>query len=450
MGKYFGTDGVRGEANAQLTPELAFDMGRAAAALLLKQRGAKPEGRAKIAVGRDTRLSGDMLEAAFSAGVCSAGANVLLLGVIPTPGVAVLCRRLRAGFGVVISASHNRFSDNGIKFFSADGDKLPDNLEEEMEALLENKKALPRARGAALGRIEHFPDALSQYAEHLREHLPRSLSGLKIVLDAANGAASALGVELLSGLGAQVIPLFCRPDGLNINDGCGSTHPETLRQTVVQENAHLGLALDGDADRLIAVDEKGQIVDGDQILAVCAAHLQKEGKLEGGKIVATVMSNMGLRRAMEDIGVELLETKVGDRHVLQKMRESGAVLGGEQSGHIIFSRFNSTGDGLATALYLLNVMMESGQPLSELAQIMRKMPQEMLNVPVRSKEDWQKDYSIMEIVWHAERQLAGRGRVLVRLSGTEPLYRVMAEGEDREELRRLTERIAEQIKAKLG
>ena len=455
MGKYFGTDGVRGCANTVLTAEMAFNLGRAAATAVAKQKNINKintdDKKPQILIGKDTRISGDMLEAALAAGICSMGVDVVLLGVIPTPGVAVLCRSFNALAGAVISASHNHFADNGIKFFLGDGNKLHDSLENEIEELLDNIDSLPRVEGAVVGRISTCPDALSTYETHLRNLQPdlTDLKGMKIVLDAANGAAHSIAVSLFRSLGADLTAIHCCPDGCNINEGCGSTHPEELIKAVLSSGADIGIALDGDADRIIVVDELGNLVDGDIILAVCAAQLQKEGLLENNKIVATIMSNMGLMLAMQTLGIEVLETKVGDRYVIEGLREAGAVLGGEQSGHIIFTHFNTTGDGLATALYILHTMREAGQPLSELAKIITKLPQELVNIRVRSKDGWQEDADIQAAIKKNSQLLAGRGRVVVRPSGTESLFRVMAEGDSPDELKNIVNEIASVISGKL-
>ena len=453
MGKYFGTDGVRGCANTVLTPELAFNLGRAAAIVMTKQKNTigTVGKKTQIVIGKDTRVSGDMLEAALVAGICSMGVDAVLLGIIPTPGVAVMCRNLNALAGVVISASHNHFADNGIKFFLGDGNKLPDSTEEEIEAILDNIDALPRAEGAEIGRIFTCPDALDTYEAHLKNMRTglTDLKGMKIVLDAANGAAYDIAGSLFCSLGAELEMIHCCPDGCNINNGCGSTHPEKLIEAVLLSGADIGIALDGDADRIIAVDELGNLIDGDIILAVCAAQLQKEGLLENNKIVATIMSNMGLTLAMKALGIEVLETKVGDRYVIEGLRDAGAVLGGEQSGHIIFTHFNTTGDGLATALYLLHTMRETGKPLSALAKIINKLPQELVNVRVCNKHGWREDTDIQAAIKKNSELLTGRGRVVVRPSGTESLFRVMAEGDSPDELRNIVSEIASVISGKL-
>ncbi len=445
MGKLFGTDGVRGLANAELTPELAFKLGRAAGALLQI-----PEQKAKIVVGRDTRLSGQMLEAALAAGFCSAGVDVYLAGIIPTPAVAYLARTMDTCAGAVISASHNPAPDNGIKFFNHQGFKLADELEERIEELvLGDMERLPRPTGENLGRIIPLDDAGDRYVNFLKGSVTKPLSGLKIVVDCANGAAYKVAPRVYEELGAQVVPIYNSPDGININQGCGSTHPEALQEAVVKYGADLGLAHDGDADRVMAVDEKGQLVDGDQIMVICGLALNNK-KLLGGKIVVTVMSNLGLKKAFEPVAVEVLETKVGDRYVLEKMQESGAILGGEQSGHIIFLDRNTTGDGLYTALQLLQVFKESGQPLSRLAAQMQVFPQVLVNVRVKNKNGWEENPRIKEAIAAGEAALKGQGRLLVRASGTEQLIRIMAEGPQQEDLQRLADEIAKVVSAELG
>lgn len=445
MAQLFGTDGVRGLANRDLTPELAFQLGRAAGALLKT-----PGKRASMVVGRDTRLSGPMLEGALTAGITSSGVDVFLAGVIPTPAIAYLARTMDCCAGAVISASHNPAPDNGIKFFNHKGFKLDDRLEEEIEGLvLGTMDHLPRPAGAELGRIEYLGDAGERYLDYLKKMVRVDFSGLRIALDCANGAAYSLAPRLLRDLGAEVITLNNEPDGLNINDHSGSTHPQSLQEAVVRLGADLGLAHDGDADRVIAVDEKGRLVNGDQILVICGLELQKQKELQD-KIVVTVMSNLGLKLALERAGITVLETKVGDRFVLEKMQECGAVLGGEQSGHIIFLRHNTTGDGILTALKIIEVIKNTGLPLSQLANQMENFPQVLLNVRVKNKEGWEENERIHSRIKHGEEVLAQRGRLFVRASGTEPLIRVMAEGPDKGELESLTAAVAEVIREELG
>jgi len=447
VAKFFGTDGIRGKANEVLTPELAFILGKAAATVLAKSCNNASN---KILIGKDTRVSGDMLEAALAAGICSAGASPVLLGVIPTPGVAVLCREYGAMAGAVISASHNPFDDNGIKFFSANGYKLPDSVEEKIEHLIENPQPIVSPVGSRIGQITYDFQAYERYLDQLRSRQPLDLKGLKLVIDCANGASSPMAKELFASLGADVTAIADSPDGCNINFNCGSTHMQNLTKTVVRQKAQIGIAFDGDADRMLAVDEKGNILDGDFIMAICAAHMKKRNELKNDLLVVTVLSNMGLHIAMKKAGIAVSETKVGDRYILERMLELDAVLGGEQSGHLIFSQYNTTGDGLASALYLLSVMQIEGKPISELAKIMHRLPQLMINVPVSQKAGWEDDAEIMAAYNAAKEALAGMGRVLLRPSGTENLLRVMAEGENDEQVKKVVGDIAEVIRKKRG
>ncbi len=448
MGVLFGTDGVRGLANKELTPDLAFRLGKAGAYVLA--RGAE---QPPFIIGKDTRLSGDMLEAALIAGICSVGGNCWRAGVLPTPGLAYLTRAAGMRAGVVISASHNPVADNGIKFFGSDGFKLPDALEEEIEALvLDPHFAFPQPTGTGVGRVFEDQDAPARYLSFLKEVVGAGLElgGLRLVVDCANGAASRIAPRLFRELGAEVLVIHGEPDGTNINEGCGSTNPASLQRAVRETGAHLGLAFDGDADRLIAVDEKGDVVDGDRILVICGLARQRAGMLPGNRVVVSVMSNLGLREAFRKAGIEVLETKVGDRYILEEMLRSGAVLGGEQSGHIIFLDRTTTGDGLVTSLELLRVVREAGVPLSVLAAQMPSYPQVLVNVPVRDKQAVGTDPVIAAAVREAAERLAGRGRVLVRPSGTELVVRVMAEGPDERELKEVVDRLAEVIAARLG
>lgn len=446
MGKYFGTDGVRGVANQGLTPELAFRLGRFGAYVLTK--GKK---RPKIVVGRDTRLSGEMLESALISGMLSIGCDVFRLGVITTPGVAFLTRHLEADAGVMISASHNPFEDNGIKFFGADGYKLSDETEAEIESLLIQKDDnLPRPTGEEVGRVTDQLDAAQAYLEHLKQTIDTDLCGMHIVVDCANGAAYELAPMLLRDLGADVTTISANPDGVNINVDCGSTHPKRLQEEVLKQQAHLGLAFDGDADRLIAVDENGNVVDGDQIMSICGAYMKENGTLKGDTIVTTVMSNIGFFKAAEKLEIATEQTKVGDRYVMEKMREGGFNLGGEQSGHIIFLDHNTTGDGMLTAVQLLRVVKDKGQTLSDLAGVMTKYPQLLKNVPVKDKEGWEQNSAIRSAIESVESALGNEGRVLVRPSGTESLIRVMAEGPDEELLQKYVDQIAEEVRKQLA
>jgi phosphoglucosamine mutase len=446
MGKYFGTDGVRGVANRELTPELAFRLGRCGAYVLTKQ--AK---RPRVLIGRDTRLSGEMLEAGLVAGMLSIGCDVIRLGVVTTPGVAFLTRELGADAGVMISASHNPFTDNGIKFFGSDGFKLSDETEAAIEELLgQPEDRLPRPEGEGIGRVEDRPQEVERYLDHLKQTIDTDLCGLNIVVDCANGAASELAPRLLRDLGADVIAICSEPDGVNINVDCGSTHPGRLQREVKTRKADVGLAFDGDADRLIAVDETGQLVDGDHILCICGGYLKERGNLKGDTVVATVMSNIGMFKALESKGIAVKKTRVGDRYVMEEMRSGGHNLGGEQSGHIIFLDHGTTGDGLLTALQLLQVVKETGQSLHDLARVMTKYPQILVNVPVKDKNGLNGNEAIGQAVAKAEAVLGEEGRVLIRPSGTEPLIRVMAEGPDEETLKRCVEDIAETVRRELA
>ena len=446
MGILFGTDGVRGIANGELTPEIAFRLGRAGAYLL--SRDVK---RPQIVIGKDTRISGDMLEAALMAGICSVGADVYRVGILPTPGVAYLTRNLGAAAGVVISASHNPVQDNGIKFFAGNGFKLPDVLEEEIEGLvLTDQDQLPRPTGGEVGRVYEVDKALERYLEFLRSTIQVDLAGLTIVVDGANGAAYEVAPRVLAGLGARVIPINCNPNGVNINAGCGSTYPGVLQEAVLECRADLGISHDGDADRVIAVDEKGNLVDGDCILVICGLHLARRKALPMNTVVVTVMSNLGLHLALRKENIKTLETKVGDRYVLEEMLHSGAKLGGEQSGHVIFLEHNTTGDGVLTALQLMSVMRETGLPLSALATQMTRMPQVLLNVRVKNKNGLDTCIPVQEKICWASEKLGDTGRVLVRPSGTEQLIRVMAEGPDEEELKQVVGVIVRMVERYLG
>lgn len=445
MAKLFGTDGVRGLANQDLTPELAFKLGRAAGTILKPTRE-KPA----IIVGRDTRLSGLMLEGALTAGICSAGVDVFLAGVVPTPAVAYLTRTMNTCAGAVISASHNPAPDNGLKFFNHQGFKLDDFLEEKIEKLIEDGlDNLPRPVGKELGRVILLSDAGERYLNYLCEQIPVSLAGLRIVLDLSHGAAFDIVPRLFNQLGAQVIALNDLPDGLNINDKCGSTHPQGLQEAVLKFNAHLGLAYDGDADRVIAVDEQGQLVNGDQILVICGLALHEKNLL-GKKVVATVMSNLGLKKAFEEAGVEVIETKVGDRYVIESMLNVGATLGGEQSGHVIFLEHSTTGDGILTSLKLLQVIKEKQMPLSVLAGQMNILPQLLVNVRVKEKKGWDENPEIKKAILLAQQKLNESGRLFVRASGTEPLIRVMGEGPHKKQLEAIVQEVAFVIEKELS
>lgn len=440
MGRLFGTDGVRGEANKELTPELAFRLGQAGAYVLGKNIK-----KARIVIGKDTRISGDMLEAALTAGICSMGADVLKVGVLPTPGIAYLTRKIGAEAGVVISASHNPFQDNGIKFFAGSGFKLPDEIENEIEDVMKRVESLGKPVGGQVGRIHEVEEAAGLYAEFLKD-TACALEGFKIVLDCANGAASEVGPVVLKELGAEVIPLNNCPNGININLKCGSTHPENLAKAVLANRADIGLACDGDADRLIAVDENGGIIDGDAILVICALALKEKNRLFQDSVTVTVMSNIGLHKALREKGIMIYETQVGDRYVMEKLLATNSVLGGEQSGHIIFLEHNTTGDGLLTALQLLTVLKEKKVKLSELASQMQRYPQVLLNTKVDDKKKIMESSLVKAEIDRVKELLGGDGRILVRPSGTESLIRVMLEGKDEKMLRKLAEGVLEVVK----
>ena len=447
--KLFGTDGVRGVANEHpMTSEVALQLGRAVAHVFRES----PR-RHKILIGKDTRVSGYMLETAMASGICSMGVDVLLVGPMPTPGIAFLTRSLRADAGVVISASHNPFLDNGIKFFARDGFKLPDAVEEEIEALAfggEIDHLRPTAE--AIGKAFRIDDALGRYNVFAKNSFPRdrTLDGLKIVVDAANGAGYKVAPEVLEELGAKVWMIGCEPDGENINDACGAMHPEALQKKVVEVGADVGLALDGDADRCLLVDERGAMVDGDQVLAIAANQMSSEGTLRNDAVVATVMSNLGLEVALRDKGISLVRTPVGDRYVVEEMRRRNVNIGGEQSGHVIFLDHNTTGDGLITALGILAIQVGAQRPLSELAGAMTRFPQVLVNVRVKERRDVTTDATVAEAIRDIESGLGDRGRVLVRASGTEPLIRVMVEGEREDEVRSHAEGIADAIRESEG
>jgi len=459
MGRLFGTDGVRGIANEELTPLLAMQIGQAGAYVLtmkLKNSDRADSGerqKPRMIVGCDTRISGDMLANALMAGACSVGADCMYVGVLPTPAVAFLTRKYGMDAGVVISASHNPVEFNGIKFFDGNGYKLPDELEDKIEGIIRDKmQGIQFPIGPDVGRIIYDAKAKEEYIMHAIETVPVDLKGMKIVVDCAEGASYYTSVEALKRLGADVIAIHNQPDGTNINRNCGSTHMEELRARVVKEKAKVGLAFDGDADRLLAVDENGRMVDGDQIMAIVGNALKNQGKLKKNTIVATVMSNLGFFLMGEKNGLTLEQTKVGDRYVLERMREIGANLGGEQSGHIIFLDENTTGDGLISALHLLRVMADTGESLSKLSQIMEVLPQALVNARVANhkKEKYMEYPEIVEAIRALEAKFAGEGRVLIRPSGTEPLVRVMIEGKDQQVIRKEAEQLAELIQEQLA
>lgn len=446
MGKYFGTDGVRGIANSELTPELAFKLGRCGGYVLTREKEAP-----RVLVGRDTRISGQLLEASIIAGLLSVGIEVMRLGVISTPGVAYLTRAIGADAGIVISASHNPMEDNGIKFFGPDGFKLSEEQEDEIEALIDAEDdQLPRPTGKYVGTVSDYYEGGQKYLSYLKSTVNTTFDGLNIVLDCANGAACSLAPQLLGDLGANITTIGTSPNGLNINDRVGSTYPEKLQAKVVEEGADLGLAFDGDADRLIAVDSDGNIVDGDQIMYICATHMKEKGLLKQNTVVSTVMSNLGFHLALKEKGIEVVTTAVGDKYVMEEMRAGGYNLGGEQSGHIIFLDYNTTGDGLLSAIQLLNVLQEKGKSLAELTKELVIYPQKMVNIRVENKHQVLENQRIAQVVKEVEAEMDGKGRVLVRPSGTEPLVRVMVEAEDAESLDEWIERIANVVEEEMS
>ena len=449
MKKLFGTDGVRGVANVYpMTAEMAMQIGRAAAYVF--RNGKK---RHRIVIGKDTRLSGYMLESALVAGICSMGVDVLLVGPLPTPGIANITSSMRADAGVVISASHNPFEDNGIKFFSSDGFKLPDEMELMMEELIFSKRIDSlRPTAKEVGKAYRIDDAAGRYVVFLKSTFPKDLdlSGLKIVLDCANGAAYKVAPAVFEELGAEVISIGVKPTGTNINADCGSLHPEVMSEAVKLHGADLGIALDGDADRVIFVDEYGNVVDGDRIMAICATEMIKQGTLKHNTLVATVMSNMGLDIAMKKAGGEVIKTAVGDRYVVEEMLKGGYNLGGEQSGHMIFLDHNTTGDGVQSALQVLAIMQRRAKRLSELALVMTSLPQVLVNVRLAQKTDIMQVPEVAGLIRSVEEKLKGEGRVLIRYSGTEPLLRIMLEGSDEVEIRSWANEIAAKVSGTLG
>jgi phosphoglucosamine mutase len=445
MGRVFGTDGVRGLANAELTAELALDLAFAAACVLSDRAGGR---RPTAVVARDTRASGEFLEAAVVAGLAAAGVDVQLVGVAPTPEAAFLTDAWDADFGVMISASHNPMPDNGIKFFGRGGRKLDDAVEGEIEALLGRRESRPT--GADVGRVVDAPTSLDAYVEHLVTSSPQLLSGLRIVLDCANGAAHRVGPAVFERLGATVVAIHDRPDGLNINENCGSTHLGDLQAAVVEHGADAGFAFDGDADRCLAVDATGAVVDGDQILAILALAGREAGWLAGDTVVATVMSNLGFLKAMQAAGITVEQTGVGDRYVLEAMRENGFTLGGEQSGHVILSNLATTGDGVLTAVHVAARIAQTNQSLADLAGVMTRLPQVLVNVPDVDKSRADTDPTVAQAVRDAEEALAGTGRVLLRPSGTEPLVRVMVEAPTESHARATAQKIADVVRTTLA
>lgn len=442
LGIYFGTDGVRGIANKTLTPEIAYKLGRIGGYLFKKD-----DLRAKVLIGRDTRISGPMFEGALIAGLLSSGAEVMRLGVITTPGVAYLTKAMGAHLGIMISASHNPFEDNGIKLFGPNGMKLSDEEEAEVERLLNSEDSLPRPIGKEIGTINDYYESSQKYLSYLQETIDNTFEGLNVGLDCANGSTSSLAALLFANLEADIYTIGNSPNGTNINDGFGSTHPEQLQKIVVEKGLDVGLAFDGDGDRLIAVDEKGNIVDGDKIMYICATYLHERNMLPKQTVVATVMSNLGLYKALENKGIDVVTTKVGDRYVLEKMLEGNYALGGEQSGHIIFLDHLTSGDGMLTGVQLLNIMVETGKPLSELAAEMPTYPQVLKNVAVENKDEMLKNETLLEAIRNVEEELGESGRVLVRPSGTESLIRVMVEAETEAQCEQYVNQLVETIES---
>jgi phosphoglucosamine mutase len=449
MGKLFGTDGIRGVANVHpMTTEMAMQLGRGVAYIFKNQKR-----RHRIVIGKDTRRSGYMIENALVAGICSMGVDVLLVGPLPTPGIAFITSSMRADAGIVISASHNPFQDNGIKIFSGDGFKLPDQLENEIEKLIFSDQIDSlRPTAAEVGKAFRVEDAVGRYIVYLKNSFPKTLTleGVQIALDCAHGAAYRVAPAVFEELGAKVTALGVEPNGENINFECGSLHPQVIMQAVKQHGAHIGISLDGDADRAIFSDEQGNMVDGDRIMAICAEDLKKANLLKKNTIVATVMSNLGLELAMKERGIQVLRTQVGDRYVVEEMARGGYNLGGEQSGHLIFLDYNTTGDGILCALQVLAVMKREGKRLSELAAILKPLPQVLLNVRVKQKIDPLQIPEVASLIKQIQEKLTERGRLLIRPSGTENLIRVMVEGENQKEISAYAEAIAEQIKIKMG
>ncbi|MEG1656343.1 MAG: phosphoglucosamine mutase [Christensenellaceae bacterium] len=448
MARLFGTDGVRGIANEKLTSKMAYDLGRAGAFCLTDEVH-----NAKILIGKDTRVSGDMLESALVAGICSAGADAVVACTLPTAAIAYLTRHSGYDAGVVISASHNTVEYNGIKFFNSNGYKLADEIEDRIEAIiLQDAEEIPQPTGKKIGRRVRLKKAAQDYIDFVVESTDVSLEGLKVVLDCANGAASEVAPWIFKLLGAEVIPYYNLPDGTNINENCGSTHPDQLSRLVSELGADIGLAFDGDADRLIAVDEHGNIVDGDKIMTICAMDMKRRGVLKKDTVVATVMSNMGMEMTLKENGIKLVRSDVGDRYVLEEMIKDGYNLGGEQSGHVIFLDQNTTGDGILTGVALMSVMKREDKPLARLARKVQIYPQVLVNAVVKEerKHDYNKDEEILTAMKKLENEFAGQGRVLIRTSGTEPLVRVMIEGKDKEAITKQAVSIAKLIEQRLG
>ncbi len=449
--KYFGTDGMRGEANKDLTIDLVTDLGLALGYYLKKNK--KGKNKPKVILGTDTRISGYMIRSALSAGLTSMGVHIDFVGVLPTPGVCYLTRKLKADAGIMISASHNPVKDNGIKIFSQNGYKLPDSIEEEIEALMENREELLKYQvpGDDLGRFKYVEDDMRIYLDFLSSTVKRDFKGLKIVIDAANGAAYRVASKIYQRLGADIIVINNIPNGKNINVNCGSTHPELLQEIVKVYNADLGLAYDGDADRLIAVDHTGKIIDGDLIIAIISIYLQKKGHLNDNKIVTTVLSNMGFEKYLDSKGIGLIRANVGDRYVLEKMKEYGLNIGGEQSGHILMLDYNTTGDGVLSSIQLVAAMLESGKTLNELVEEIELWPQKSQNIMVSKdkKSTWETNLELINFIKEKEKEIQGKGRILVRASGTESLIRVMVEAETQEIVDKYVKELADKIENEL-
>lgn len=445
MAKLFGTDGVRGLANVELSPLLALKLGTTAAHVIIESKQ-----NTRVLVGRDPRISGDILESALVAGVCSQGVDAMVAGVIPTPGVAYLTSSTDSAAGVVISASHNPVKDNGIKFFGPDGFKLDDSVEASIEEQLEQFSEFPRPAGGDVGNIFRRHELIWEYAQHVKNAARFPLEGIKMVIDCANGATSELAPRIFEELGAKVTPMFCSPTGCDINDGCGSLHPEKMQEMTKKVGADIGLSFDGDADRVILSDENGGMVDGDHVMAILGLHAARTVGLPTSTVVGTVMSNMGLEVALKGEGLKLTRTVVGDRYVCEEMRRCGAIIGGEKSGHIILAKHGTTGDGMITALQVMGVMIETGKKLSELAAQMEEFPQLLINVKVAKRDGWEKEPAIISAIKSAEDELAGRGRVVVRASGTEKLIRVMAEGQDQDKIEQVVGNIVDTVSTALG
>jgi len=449
MGKLFGTDGIRGVANIfPMTPEMVLSIGKATAHVFKEKCGKE---KPKFVIGKDTRLSGYMIENALASGIVSVGADVLLVGPMPTPAIAHLTKTLNADAGIVLSASHNPAEDNGIKIFSENGHKLSDNVEDEIEKyVLSGKIKTEHIKGDLIGKAHRVDDAKERYIEFVKASVESmSMKGLRVILDCANGAAYNTAPHILSELGAEVVVLNDRPDGLNINLDCGALHPEKMMEIVKKEKAHIGIALDGDADRVIVCDENGRSVDGDHIIAICAINMKEKGILKKNSVVVTIMANKGFDIAMAKERIKVVKTKVGDRYVVDEMRKKGYVLGGEQSGHIIFSNYTTTGDGMISALQLLRIMKERGKKLSKLAECMTSLPQVLVNVDVKEKKDISK-LKVNKNIKDAESKLGEKGRVLVRYSGTQNLCRIMIEGENKREIQKIADDIAKTMKKELG